>query len=202
MKQKMAFAVTLAAILVMGLAQAPLAQCGATKSSAAQSKDSQAMGGCGSSAMEKMSDAQAMSAATMKMTILEAAQSAGSFNTLLAAVKAAGLADALGGEGPFTVFAPSDEAFANLPEGTLEALLNDKAKLASILTYHVVPGKVMASEVVGLKAAQTLNGQSLAVGMADEHVMIDGAKVVSTDIVCSNGVIHVIDSVVLPKATS
>lgn len=133
------------------------------------------------------------------MDIVETAASAGSFNTLVAAVKAAGLVETLKGEGPFTVFAPTDEAFAKLPKGTVEALLNDKAKLTSILTYHVVAGKVMAADVVKLSEAKTVNGQSAKVVVGKDGVMIDNAKVVKTDIATSNGVIHVIDTVILPK---
>lgn len=126
---------------------------------------------------------------------------AGKFNTLVAAVKAAGLVDTLKGPGPFTVFAPTDEAFAKLPNGILDSLLKpeNKAKLASILTYHVVPGKVMAADVVKLNSAKTAQGQSIAIKTANGGVMVDGAKVIKTDIVTSNGVIHVIDSVILPK---
>lgn len=133
-------------------------------------------------------------------SIVETAKAAGSFTTLLAAVEAAGLKDALSGKGPLTVFAPTDEAFAALPEGTVESLLKDKAKLSSILTYHVVDGAVTAKMVVGLDEAKTLNGQSVTVKVKDEAVMINKAKVVKTDIMCSNGVIHVIDAVMLPKA--
>jgi len=132
-------------------------------------------------------------------TIVETAVEAGSFNTLVTAVKAAGLVETLSGEGPFTVFAPTDDAFAKLPEGTIPALLKDKEKLAAILTYHVVAGKVMAKDVVNLTSAKTVNGQSLTIKVEDKTVMVDGAKVIKTDIVCSNGVIHVIDAVVLPK---
>ena len=126
---------------------------------------------------------------------------AGKFNTLVAAVKAAGLVDILKGPGPFTVFAPTDEAFAKLPAGTLESLLKpeNKAKLASILTYHVVSGKVMAADVVKLHSAKTVEGQSVAIKTMNGAVMVDGAHVTKTDIVASNGVIHVIDSVILPK---
>jgi len=132
-------------------------------------------------------------------TIVETAVAAGSFNTLVTAVKAAGLVDTLSGEGPFTVFAPTDDAFAKLPEGTVEALLKDKEKLTAILTYHVVAGKVMAKDVVNLTEAKTVNGQSLTIMVKDSTVMVDNATVIKTDIVCSNGVIHVIDAVVLPK---
>ena len=135
------------------------------------------------------------------MDIVDTAVSAGSFNTLVAAVKAADLVATLKGEGPFTVFAPTDDAFAKLPPGTLEDLLKpeNKAKLQGILTYHVVPGKVMASEVVDIDVAKTVNGQSLSIKVEEGSVMVDNAKVIKTDIECSNGVIHVIDAVVLPK---
>lgn len=139
--------------------------------------------------------------AAKEMTIVDTAVSAGSFNTLVAAVKAADLVDTLNGAGPFTVFAPTDEAFAKLPAGTVEDLLKpeNKAKLQGILTYHVVSGKVMAGDVVGLDSAKTVNGQSLTITKKDGAVMVDNAKVIKTDILCSNGVIHVIDTVVLPK---
>lgn len=122
------------------------------------------------------------------------------FSTLVAAVTAAGLADTLSGTGPFTVFAPTNEAFAKLPKGTVEDLLKpeNKAKLTAILTYHVVPGKVMAADVKTGKV-KTVQGGELDVVVKDGGVTVDGAKVVKTDIVGSNGVIHVIDSVVLPK---
>lgn len=109
--------------------------------------------------------------------------------------------DTLKSNGPFTVFAPTDEAFAKLPAGTLEDLLKpeNKAKLVAILTYHVVPGKVLASQVTKMDSAKTVNGESLAISVNDGTVMVDNAKVTKTDILCSNGVIHVIDSVVLPK---
>jgi uncharacterized surface protein with fasciclin (FAS1) repeats len=135
--------------------------------------------------------------ASSKPDIVDTAVAAGNFNTLVAAVKAAGLAEALKGEGPFTVFAPTDEAFAKLPEGTVEALLQDKDKLAAILTYHVVAGKVMAADVVNLTQAKTLQGGSIAIDTSD-GVMVDNAKVIATDIETSNGVIHVIDTVILP----
>lgn len=130
--------------------------------------------------------------------IVEVAQAAGTFNTLIAAVQAAGLVDVLKGEGPFTVFAPTDEAFAKIPEDQLNALLADKEALKAVLLYHVVPGAVMASEVVTLSSAATANGQEVSIAVNDGTVMIDNAKVVATDIEASNGVIHVIDSVILP----
>ncbi len=126
---------------------------------------------------------------------------AGGFNTLVSAVKAADLVETLKGTGPFTVFAPTDAAFAKLPPGTLQDLLKpeNKAKLKGILTYHVVSGKVMAKDVMGLKSAKTVNGQTLTITQKDGGVMVDNAKVTKTDIICKNGVIHVIDTVVLPK---
>jgi uncharacterized surface protein with fasciclin (FAS1) repeats len=132
--------------------------------------------------------------------IVAVASGNGSFNTLVAAVKAAGLVETLQGPGPFTVFAPTDEAFAKLPKGTVEDLLKpeNKAKLVSILTYHVVAGKVMAEDVKTMKA-KTVNGQSLDVKVTDGAVTVDNAKVVMTDVAASNGVIHVIDTVVLPN---
>ena len=138
--------------------------------------------------------------ATAKSTIVETAVAAGSFKTLVAAVQAAGLVETLNGAGPFTVFAPTDEAFAKLPAGTLEMLLKpeNKAKLAAILTYHVVPGAVKAADVVKLKNAGTVNGQRVDIKVDGAKVQVDGANVVTTDIACSNGVIHVIDTVILP----
>jgi uncharacterized surface protein with fasciclin (FAS1) repeats len=134
-----------------------------------------------------------------KKDIVDTAVEAGSFGTLVQAVQAAGLVDTLKGEGPFTVFAPTDEAFAKLPAGTLEGLLKDKAKLAAILTYHVVPGKVMARDVITMSSAKTVQGQSIDIEVGDQGVRVDDAKVVKTDIECSNGVIHVIDRVILPS---
>jgi uncharacterized surface protein with fasciclin (FAS1) repeats len=133
--------------------------------------------------------------------IVDTAVAAGGFNTLATALKAAGLVETLKGPGPFTVFAPTDEAFAKLPAGTLESLLKpeNKAKLAGILTYHVVPGKVMAADVVKLTGAKTVNGQSVKIAVKDGKVTVDGANVVKTDVAASNGVIHVIDAVILPK---
>jgi uncharacterized surface protein with fasciclin (FAS1) repeats len=133
--------------------------------------------------------------------IVDTAVAAGSFKTLATALHAAGLVDTLKGKGPFTVFAPTDEAFAKLPAGTVEDLLKpeNKEKLVAILTYHVVPGKVTAAQVTKMDSAKTVNGQSLAISVNGGTVMVDKAKVVKTDILCSNGVIHVIDSVVLPK---
>ena len=133
-----------------------------------------------------------------EMDIVETAQSTGNFRTLLLAATEAGLAETLKSDGPFTVFAPTDEAFAKLPEGTIDALLMDKDALRSVLLYHVVSGKVMASDVVNLKNAKTLQGQSVSIS-TQGGVVIDGAKVSAADIEAKNGVIHVIDSVILPK---
>jgi len=130
--------------------------------------------------------------------IVETAIAAGSFKTLVAAVQAAGLVETLKGTGPFTVFAPTDEAFAKLPAGTVEALLKDKEKLAAILTYHVVAGKVMAADAVKLTEAKTVNGASAKISVMGGTPMIGNAHIVKTDIVASNGVIHVIDTVILP----
>ena len=131
--------------------------------------------------------------------IVEVAISAGSFNTLVAALQAAGLVEVLSGEGPFTVFAPTDEAFAQIPEADLNALLADKEALTAVLTYHVVAGRVLAKDVVNLTSAQTVNGQSVEISVKDGKVMVDGATVVATDIEATNGVIHVIDKVILPR---
>jgi uncharacterized surface protein with fasciclin (FAS1) repeats len=141
---------------------------------------------------------------TMKMdkTIVDVAVENGSFKTLVTALKAADLVGALSGKGPFTVFAPTDAAFAKLPAGTLDALLKDPKKLASILTYHVVSGKVMAADVIkgnGAKPA-TLNGAALDIAVKNGAVFVNGARVTTADVVASNGVIHVIDTVVLPPA--
>ena len=133
------------------------------------------------------------------MNIVELAVSAGSFNTLVAAVQAAGLVETLSGEGPFTVFAPTDEAFAEIPAEQLNALLADKEALTAVLTYHVVSGKVMASDVVNLTSAKTVNGESVDIKVMDGKVWIDGAQVVTTDIEATNGVIHVINKVILPE---
>ena len=130
--------------------------------------------------------------------IVDTAVSAGQFKTLVQAVQAAGLVDTLKGEGPFTVFAPTDAAFAKLPAGTIESLLNDKQKLAQVLTYHVIPGKVTAAQVKP-GDVKTVQGQSLRVRADAGAVMVNNARVTKTDIMASNGVIHVIDTVVLPQ---
>ncbi len=131
--------------------------------------------------------------------IVDTAVSAGSFNTLVTAVKAAGLVETLKGNGPFTVFAPTDEAFAKIPQDKLNALINDKEALKNVLLYHVVAGNVMAKDVVKIKSAKTVQGSSAKVTVKGDKVMIDNANVIKTDIACTNGVIHVIDSVIMPK---
>jgi len=143
----------------------------------------------------------APAAATAQMNekdIVTVAVEAGSFKTLAAALEAAGLVATLQGAGPFTVFAPTDEAFAKLPAGTVEALLQDKEALTKILTYHVVAGKVTAEQVVTLSEAQTVAGINAKIEVRDGNVYVAGSKVITTDIMASNGVIHVIDTVMLP----
>ena len=150
--------------------------------------------------MKKLLITAVMAASAMAVQakdIVDTAVAAGSFKTLAAALQAAGLIDTLKGKGPFTVFAPTDEAFAKIPKADLDALLKDKAKLTAVLTYHVVPGKVMAKDVKAGKV-KTVQGGELTLGTTG-GVTVDGAKVVKADIVADNGVIHVIDSVVLPK---
>ena len=139
--------------------------------------------------------------ASMKRDIVDTAVGAGQFNTLAAALTAAGLVDTLKGDGPFTVFAPTDEAFAKLPEGTVESLLKpeNKDKLTAILTYHVVSGKVKAKQVVTLDSATTVNGDTVDIKVKNGKVKVDAANVIKTDIAASNGVIHVIDSVIMPN---
>ena len=134
-------------------------------------------------------------------TIVETAVAAEDFSTLVAAVKAAGLVETLSGKGPFTVFAPTNEAFAKLPKGTVESLLKpeNKEKLIAVLTYHVVPGTVMAKDVVKVDSAKTVQGSKISITVKGKTVKVDNAEVVKTDIKCSNGVIHVIDSVILPQ---
>ncbi len=133
--------------------------------------------------------------------IVETALGAKNLSTLVAAVKAADLVETLQGEGPFTVFAPTDAAFKSLPEGTLESLLKpeNKDKLIAILTYHVVPGKVLAKDVVSLSSAKTVEGSEISVKVKDDKVLINNARVVKADIECSNGVVHVINKVLLPE---
>jgi len=150
--------------------------------------------------MKKLITLSALSLAALAVQakdIVDTAVAAGSFKTLATALQAAGLVDTLKGKGPFTVFAPTDEAFAKIPKAQLDALLADKAKLTAVLTYHVVPGKVMAKDVKAGKV-KTVQGAELTLGTTG-GVTVDGAKVTKADIVADNGVIHVIDSVVLPK---
>jgi uncharacterized surface protein with fasciclin (FAS1) repeats len=150
--------------------------------------------------MKKFLIAATLAASTLAAhaaDIVDTAVAAGSFKTLVTAVQAAGLVDTLKGKGPFTVFAPTDEAFAKIPKADLDALLKDKAKLTAVLTYHVVPGKVMAKDVKAGKV-KTVQGSELTLGTTG-GVTVDGAKVVKADIVADNGVIHVVDSVLMPK---
>ena len=144
----------------------------------------------------------ATSARATDKDIVDTAVGAGQFTTLAAALTAAGLVETLKGDGPFTVFAPTDEAFAALPAGTVDNLLKpeNKDQLTAVLTYHVVPGKVMAADVVKVTEAKTVNGAEIAVKVDGETVMINDAKVTAADVAASNGVIHVIDTVVMPKA--
>ena len=140
----------------------------------------------------------ALAGQTAEMNIVETAVAAGTFTTLAAALEAADLVDVLQGDGPFTVFAPTDAAFAKLPAGTVEALLADKEALIRVLTYHVVAGKVMASDVVGLSTAETVAGISAPIEVKMGKVYVAGAEVSDIDVAASNGVIHIIDSVMLP----
>ena len=143
---------------------------------------------------------QAAASHSGKKDIVDTAVAAGKFNTLAAALKAAGLVDTLKGDGPFTVFAPTDDAFAKLPAGTVEDLLKpeNKQKLVSILTYHVVAAKAMAKDVAGMSSADTVNGKSLKLAVKGDKVMVNDATVIQADVVASNGVIHVIDTVLMP----
>lgn len=138
------------------------------------------------------------SGAAKAKDIVDTAIAAGSFKTLVKAVQAAGLVETLKGRGPFTVFAPTDDAFAKLPKNTLDGLLMDKQKLTGVLTYHVVAGKVMAAEVTKMTGAKTVEGANLTFAVKDGSVMVNNAKVIKADIPASNGVIHVIDTVLLP----
>jgi uncharacterized surface protein with fasciclin (FAS1) repeats len=148
-----------------------------------------------------VTDALAGNYGKKQADIVDTAISAGTFNTLAAALEAGDLVGTLKADGPYTVFAPNDEAFAKLPEGTVESLLlpENKDKLVAILTYHVVPGKVTAADVVTMQTAPTANGEDLAIRVVDETVFINDARVVATDIGASNGVIHVVDTVILPN---
>ena len=154
----------------------------------------------GSSPSSAVESGSPKDSATQK-DIVSTAIAAGQFKTLVAALQAAGLVDTLEGAGPFTVFAPTDAAFAKLPSGTVESLLKpeNKAKLTAILTYHVVPGRVLAAQVADMSSATTVNGQTLSIHSDGGVVMVGGARVASADILCSNGVIHVVDTVLLPN---
>jgi uncharacterized surface protein with fasciclin (FAS1) repeats len=143
-------------------------------------------------------DDAAATTAAPTLDIVDTAIDAGQFETLVAAVQAADLVETLKGDGPYTVFAPTDEAFAALPEGTLDTLLGDIPTLTDILLYHVVPGRVLAEDVVGLTSATTVQGSDIEITVDGDTVMVDGATVVTTDILATNGVIHVIDAVILP----
>ena len=145
--------------------------------------------------------AASMMAAASQKDIVDTAVDAGSFNTLAAALEAGGLVETLKGAGPYTVFAPTDEAFAKLPEGTVENLLKpeNKDQLVAVLTYHVLSGEVTAEEVVTLTEAETVNGQSVDIAVVDGTVDVNNAKVIQADVMASNGVIHVIDTVLLPE---
>ncbi len=158
-----------------------------------------AFAGC---AKDAPSTATAAAAAATQGDIVAVAAGAGQFNTLVAAIKAADLVETLQSPGPFTVFAPNDEAFAKLPAGTLDNLLlpENKAKLAAILKYHVVAGEVLAADVVNLSSADTVEGQSVQISAGDSGVMVNDAMVIATDVMASNGVIHVIDTVLIPSS--
>jgi transforming growth factor-beta-induced protein len=145
-----------------------------------------------------MDDGAMMDEPMAEMDIVDTAIAAGSFNTLAQLLTDAGLVETLKGEGPFTVFAPTDDAFAAVPAETLAALAADTDQLVKVLTYHVVPGKVMAADVVGLTSADTVAGIPVSISVVDGNVMVDGANVTATDIEASNGVIHVIDAVIIP----
>lgn len=164
-----------------------------------------ALGGCGSSSESSTAPAASTSSGSEAATtsdIVDTAVAAGSFNTLVAAVQAAGLEETLRGAGPFTVFAPTDAAFAALPAGTVDSLLlpENREQLRGILTYHVVSGRVMASEAAAMSAAPTVQGSSAPIVAVEGGLTIGGARIVTTDIACSNGVIHVIDAVMMPPA--
>lgn len=191
---KMNLLAACAAFSIVVAGSAVAGSCGSGASSG-DTKVMQTAGyGSAGSAAHKASDAKSMD-------IVQTAISAGSFKTLVAAVQAAGLVETLQGKGPFTVFAPTDEAFAKLPKGTVEDLLKpeNKQKLVSILTYHVVPGAVKAADVVKLSSARTVQGQNVEIKTNDGKVMVNNASVVKTDIDASNGVIHVIDTVIIPS---
>lgn len=159
------------------------------------------VGACGGESMSRPSESAPHASARAKSDIVETAAGAGQFSTLVAAVKAADLEATLRGTGPFTVFAPTDEAFAKLPKGTLDSLLKpeNKAKLQAILTFHVVPGKVMSPEASKLSSARTAQGQDVRLDSSSGTLKVGGANVIQADINASNGVIHVIDTVIIPE---
>lgn len=178
-------AAAVAAVAFLGFANPSLADsCGSAKAGSVQA-----------TAASTANEANPAAAGT----VVDVAIKAGAFQTLVAAIKAAGLEETLQGKGPFTVFAPTDEAFAKLPKGTVEALLQDKAKLAQILTYHVVSGRVMAADVVKLTEATTVQGQKIRIAASKDGVKVNDARVTTTDVAASNGVIHIIDTVILPS---
>jgi len=185
---------SIAIIAALATGGAAFAQCNSDYKSARASE-------CDSASGAKVVNAAYRDHHGGQMNIVETAVDAGQFKTLAQALKAANLVNTLQGDGPFTVFAPTDQAFSKLDQGTLEMLLKpeNRALLQSILTYHVVPGKVKAAKVVKLDAAETVNGQRVDIRTEDGKVFVDDAQVVTTDIECSNGVIHVIDSVILPS---
>jgi len=162
------------------------------------------LAGCSKDAQQATTTAAKKSATNQiaESNIVTVAATSGDFNTLVAAVKAAGLVETLQGDGPFTVFAPTDEAFAKLPAGTVDSLLlpENKQKLIAILTYHVVPGEVLATDVVKLSSANTVEGQPVSISADAAGVRVNDANVIATDVMASNGVIHVIDSVLIPKS--
>lgn len=188
----------LAAVLVLG-AQPVLADCNkSAKMDSAASAEKMQLASADTKEMTKDAAATTTDAAAAEPAdIVDTAVAAGNFTTLAAALTAAGLVDTLKGEGPFTVFAPTDEAFAKIPKETLDAVLADKEKLTAILTYHVVPGKVMAADVATMTSADTVQGKPVTID-AKDGVKINDATVTTADIVTSNGVIHVIDTVLMP----
>lgn len=153
--------------------------------------------GCATNASTPSAMSSSMETTDAKKDIVDTAVAAGDFSTLVVAVQKAGLVETLKGKGPFTVFAPTDEAFAKIPSEKLQALLADKDALTAVLTYHVVPGKVMAKDVVKLSSAKTVQGGNIEIDTSN-GVRVDGANVIKTDILTSNGVIHVIDTVMMP----
>lgn len=189
--------IVLGLVLIAGVGIFAFQNMNANSSSSSQVMEEEA--GQPTANQEPESTETASTDENMSKTIVDIAVANGNFKTLTTALTEAGLVETLSGEGPFTVFAPTDEAFAKLPAGTVEALLQDKEKLTSILTYHVVSGKVMAEDVVKLTSATTVQGQDVTVKVEGDTVMINDAKVVTADIEASNGVIHVIDTVILPK---